>query len=383
MESQLTSGNNESDLRERRRVFVSSVILCIALAAIMAWVRLGIYRNMVLPIGYGVPLVIAGWTRARKLLWFLTFFFAGLIVIEFLMVLPGHDPAHAHRYFLEFVAVLMDLLLVGFVVDRLMVNREEVEARTIELGRLNEELEHRRVDAEEASVRKSKFLAAVSHDIRTPANAISLLAELVQRTAKDPASASEIPELAMELQKSSLDLVHLVSDVLDLTRLDAGRIELKEVEFDLGEWLGEECNRLAPLAAAKKIGFDCGGVQPAIRVRCDRVKLSRITTNLIGNAIKFTEEGKVCVQATRGTGGVVHLAVKDTGIGIAPEHLAQVFDEFFQLRNAERDQSKGSGLGLSISKRLAEAMGAEMVIESAVGKGSTFTLVLPASIVIG
>jgi PAS domain S-box-containing protein len=252
-----------------------------------------------------------------------------------------------------------------------------------EMKKLEQELDHRRQDAEEASVRKSKFLAAVSHDIRTPANAISLLAELIQRSAADPQGIAEIPELAVELQNSSMSLVHLVSDVLDLTRLDSGHIELKESEFELGPWLEEECQRLVPLAEAKKLCFERHAPDSLVRLKCDRVKLSRIITNLIGNAIKFTEQGQVHVRTERQNDGRFEIAVSDTGAGIGPEHLARIFDEFFQLKNPERDQMKGSGLGLSISKRLADAMGAKLSVKSEPGKGSTFTLILPASAVIG
>jgi signal transduction histidine kinase len=111
--------------------------------------------------------------------------------------------------------------------------------------------------------------------------------------------------------------------------------------------------------------------------------LGRVLTNLVGNAVKYTDGGQVHVRADRLGDGSVRLAVEDTGIGIAQEHLDHIFDEFFQLRNPERDRNKGNGLGLSISKRLLEAMGGRIAVDSAPGQGSTFAVTLPASAVVG
>jgi hypothetical protein len=249
------------------------------------------------------------------------------------------------------------------------------------LKQLQDEFDRRRRDAEEASIRKSRFLAVVSHDIRSPANAISLLAELILRTAKNPKDVAEIPELAGELQRSSLSLVHLVSDVLDLSRLDAGRVELHESEFTASQWISDECRQLQPLAEQKKLQFDFSA-PPSMRLRADRIKMSRVLNNLVGNAIKFTESGQVHVTAERLADGRLRITVADSGIGIEPEDLPRIFDEFFQLKNPGRDR-KGSGLGLSISKRLVEVMGGQLEVSSEPGKGSTFSATLPASLILG
>lgn len=252
-----------------------------------------------------------------------------------------------------------------------------------ELRALEAELERRRREAEEASLRKSQFLAAASHDIRTPVNALGLLAELLQRSAADPGLAGEIPQLAKELQASAMGLVALIGDVLDLTRLDAGRVEMKQDEFDLGEWLAEECHKLQPLADEKKLQFKCHDPESPIRLRCDRFKLSRIVTNLIGNAIKYTDSGQIHVSCRKRDDGGVDLTVQDTGIGIARENQTAIFDEFVQLKSPDRDLSKGTGLGLSISKRLIELMGGHLSVISELGKGSAFIAALPATAVIG
>ena len=242
---------------------------------------------------------------------------------------------------------------------------------------LQRELETRRREAEEANVRKTRFLAAASHDIRTPANAISLLAELLKRTADSPAMAAEIPQLSEELRNSANALVNLVSNILDVTRFDTDKLELHETEFPLAQLLEEECRQVLPLAQAKKLALECRHVPEAVWIRADRIKLGRVVGNLLGNAIKFTDSGGIGVRTRRDDAGKVEISVADTGIGISPENQSRIFDEFWQLSDPAR--SKGSGLGLSISKRLIEAMGGTIIVQSALGKGSTFTITLPAS----
>ena len=173
----------------------------------------------------------------------------------------------------------------------------------------------------------------------------------------------------MEIQKSSLGLAELVGDILDLSRLDLGVIEMNPVEFDLGTWLAEESVKLQPLAEGKHLGFECSPPVRPVRMWCDQIKLGRVITNLIGNAVKYTQQGdvKVCADVSDGW---VRIAVRDTGIGIAPEYQGRIFDEYFQLKNPERDRNKGTGLGLSISRRLLDAMGGTLTVESARGRGA-------------
>jgi signal transduction histidine kinase len=257
------------------------------------------------------------------------------------------------------------------------------------LKSLQRELETRRREAEEASVRKTRFLAAASHDIRTPANAISLLAELLKRSADSPSMAGEIPQLAEELRQSATSLVNLVSNVLDVTRFDTDKLELHENEFALARLLEEEVRQVLPLAQAKNLILDIdppgggasgGGLDGQCYIRADRIKLGRVLGNLLGNAIKFTDRGGIKVTTSRNGDGGICIAVTDTGIGISPENQAHIFDEFWQLADPQR--SKGSGLGLSISKRLVEAMGGQVQIRSDAGKGSTFTVTLPVTCIV-
>jgi signal transduction histidine kinase len=242
---------------------------------------------------------------------------------------------------------------------------------------LQRELDARRREAEEASVRKTRFLAAVSHDVRTPANAISLLAELIRRTAQNPALVADVPDLAREMHESAMALVNLLGDVLDVARFDSGRIEIQESDVSLGEVLAEEYRRMQPLARERGLALELDAPPETIKVRADRIKLSRVLGNLVGNAIKFTEKGYVRLEAARDGDGWGDVRVVDTGVGIAPEHQKHIFDEFFQLGNPERDRNKGTGLGLAICKRLVDAMGGRLTVRSTPGVGSTFTVSLP------
>lgn len=245
--------------------------------------------------------------------------------------------------------------------------------------RLEQELDRRRREAEESSVRKTRFLAAVSHDIRTPANAINLLAELMRRTAANPALGGDISQLAAELQSSAASLVNLVTDVLELARYDTGKLELNEAEFDLSSALADEVRQVRPMADAKGLELKYIAPDQPLAVLSDRIKIGRVVSNLLGNAIKFTSRGTVTLELSRTPDRRPCIVIKDTGVGIESHHLTRIFDEFFQLRNPERDPAKGTGLGLTICKRLLDAMEARVDVQSRPGIGTAFTITFPAS----
>lgn len=245
------------------------------------------------------------------------------------------------------------------------------------------ELELKRREAEEASVQKTRFLAAVSHDVRTPANAISLTADLIERTAGRTGAQAELPAMARDLKASARSLVELVSDVLDLARLEAGKIDLQPTTFPLAATIEAELRQFRPLATSKNLRLTASLPESRLCLHTDKMKLSRVLGNLVGNAIKFTEAGEVQVRCEPGPGGGVRIAVADTGVGIAAADLPRIFDEFHQLRNPERDHSKGTGLGLAICRRLADGLGCDLSVESTPGRGTTFTITLPANLVAG
>jgi signal transduction histidine kinase/ActR/RegA family two-component response regulator len=266
----------------------------------------------------------------------------------------------------------------------------------------------KRREAEEASVQKTRFLAAVSHDVRTPANAISLLADLIEQAAAAPAdppaggsggdgaviARAELPNLVRDLKVNARSLVELVSDVLDLARLDAGKLDVQAQTFPLLPLLQNEVRHFEHIAAEKHLRLSLHPVPPGagpgeearrgggLMLRTDRMKLARIVANLLGNAVKFTHAGAVDVRTTFTPAGALQIAIADTGVGIPKEALPRIFDEFYQLQNPERDRNKGSGLGLAICRRLVEALGCTLAVESTVGLGTTFTITLPPELVV-
>jgi signal transduction histidine kinase/ActR/RegA family two-component response regulator len=239
-------------------------------------------------------------------------------------------------------------------------------------------------EAQKASEEKTRFLGAVSHDLRTPVNAIMLLSTLVRRQAEslgDPRSG-ELVDRCRRLESASRSLTDLLANLLDMTYLDAGEKKMSDEEFSLAELLTETVSTLGSVARAKGLGLRSRPPRPDLLVRADRTELGRVLTNLVGNALKFTVNGSVSVEAERDGEGRVEIAVSDTGPGIPPEQLPNIFDEFFQVRNPERDRAAGSGLGLAIARRIMGALGGDLKVESVVGRGSVFTSVLPAERVV-
>ena len=184
----------------------------------------------------------------------------------------------------------------------------------------NEELERRRREAEEVSNRKSRLLASVSHDIRQPINIINLTAEVMLGFADNPA----LTGLAQRLRTNAQSMTELISDLLDMAQIDSDRIHLNETVFSLNDLVAGQCGELRVLAEAKGLQLQTELPQQSIELTTDRAKLSRVLSNLIGNAVKFTEQGTVTVCATRSPEGNALVMVRDTGIGIAPEQLDRV-----------------------------------------------------------
>lgn len=232
--------------------------------------------------------------------------------------------------------------------------------------------------AESAALNKTRFLSAISHDLRTPVNALSLQAELLARiVGLRPEPDTDLKGLASDLCQATSSLVELTNDLLDLVRFESGDIEYRTSEFGLEEWLAATLRPLELTATAKGIDFSWRVDQPGLVIRADRIKLGRVLTNLAGNAIKFTEQGSVVIEAGAADDGGLALRVVDTGPGIPADQHERIFDEFAQLRNPERDRSKGTGLGLAICRRLVDGVGGRLTVQSEPGAGSTFSAFFP------
>jgi len=219
---------------------------------------------------------------------------------------------------------------------------------------------------------KVRFFAAANHDLRQPLNAAGLLAHSLHGRRE----ASHIDEIAGHLLHCVDNMNHVVDELLDITRSDIDQREPALEAIALRE-VFDELNKVHAGAARSK-GLGLHFEDGHLAVHAARLPLTRILSNLLSNAIRFTEAGRVSVRA-HSVDGDVCIEVSDTGIGIAAEHLPQVFDEFYQVSQHSRDRSHGLGLGLSIVKRLGESIGASVAAQSALGQGSTFSVRLPAA----
>jgi len=250
---------------------------------------------------------------------------------------------------------------------------EKVDWRTKELALAKEHAVVLADQAEHANVAKSQFLASMSHEIRTPMNGIVGMVDLLAATKLD----STQQHYVRTLRSSSENLLTLLNDILDLSKVESGKLELESVDFDARGLVAEVCDLFSGPAKQKQIVLDCdcAGDVPSL-VRGDPARLRQVLANLVGNAIKFTDRGKVMVRgqlhATRSEQIMLRFDVRDTGIGIPPDKLDRVFEVFSQGDSSTTRRFGGSGLGLAIARQLVVLMGGEIRVESQPGQGSRF-----------
>ncbi|MBR0938828.1 response regulator [Bradyrhizobium jicamae] len=239
------------------------------------------------------------------------------------------------------------------------------------------ELDERAEQLRRASELKTKFLSNMSHEFRTPLNSVLALSRLLL----DRIDGDLTPEQERQvgyIRRSAESLLELVNDLLDLAKVEAGKVDVKPSAFTVGELFGGLRGALRPLltSQAVELTFDIPDKVPNLFT--DEAKVTQILRNLISNALKFTEQGEVRVTASFDAGkGRVNLSVRDTGIGIAPQDHVRIFEEFSQVDTKIQKRVKGTGLGLPLSRSLAELLGGELLLESVLGQGSVFTLSIP------
>lgn len=256
---------------------------------------------------------------------------------------------------------------------------QKVAERTDELRRQNEELEKARQRAEDATRLKSEFLASMSHELRTPLNAITGFSQLLLAGTSGELNEKQNERMQRILANSNT-LLQLINDLLDLSKIEAGRLEIVPAPFSVKEWSDGIKLQLEGLAQQKKIDFkiNIDDRLPKV-IEADSVRLKQIVTNLVSNAIKFTSEGSVTVNVNRHSDTTWSIVVSDTGIGIPSHALEYIFDEFRQVDGTWKREQGGTGLGLSIVRKLVVTMGGTIRVESKVNEGSTFTAILPLS----
>jgi hypothetical protein len=243
---------------------------------------------------------------------------------------------------------------------------------------MEEQLKVAKVKAEESDRLKSAFLANMSHEIRTPMNGIIGFIDLMD---DDDLSMEQRKEYMTIVRKSTSQLLNIVNDIIDISRIEAGQIIVQLSDFNLSELFDEISGNYSSLLSGGDITFisECNIGESDINIKCDPTKLKQVLTNLISNAIKFTSKGIITVTCEL-VDEMIQFCVKDTGTGIEPEFHQTVFERFRQANNSSSRKFEGTGLGLSISKAYVEKMGGKIWLESVPGVGSSFYFNIPKRI---
>jgi PAS domain S-box-containing protein len=258
--------------------------------------------------------------------------------------------------------------------------QQRVQAATAELATQNELLRRQAIELEQASRLKSQFLANMSHEFRTPLNAIlGYTHMLLQGVAGE--MPAPVKRQLQRIDSNGRHLLTIINEILDITRIEAGKMPIQISEFDMNELVPEVMVELDPMISRSKLMVTPKLSAELPLVTSDRQKVKQIVVNLLSNALKFTHQGGIDISVGfDAPARTASIAVSDTGIGIAPEHHEKIFEDFRQVDDSPSRQYGGTGLGLAICRRLATALGGRITLHSNVGQGSTFTLTIPVDI---
>lgn len=254
---------------------------------------------------------------------------------------------------------------------------EELERQRDNLERSKDAIEAKAKEVELASRYKSDFLANMSHELRTPLNSSLILSKLLADNSEGNLTAQQV-QFAQTIQSSGNDLLNLINDILDLSKIEAGHVEIHPEAVSIERTLSGLRHMFEPLASNKGLQFSASvAADVPAAIQTDPQRLEQILKNLLANALKFTEKGSVSLAVRRYSDDQLAFAVKDTGIGIAEEQQKRIFDAFHQADSTISRKFGGTGLGLSISRELVRLLGGHFLLESKAGAGSTFTIVIP------
>jgi hypothetical protein len=252
---------------------------------------------------------------------------------------------------------------------------EEIKKQSEEVQEQNTELEAQRRQVEEANRLKSAFLSNMSHELRTPLNSVMALSRVLITQAGEKLSDEETNYLEI-IERNGQHLLHLINEILDLSKIEAGRMEVNPQTFSIRSCLEDIVERLQPLAEEKGLQIIENMEQDLPWIENDALRVEQILENITGNALKFTEQGNVTIAATSDADNV-SIEVKDTGIGIAKEDLKHIFDEFRQVDGSSSRRFEGTGLGLTIASKTIKMLGGNIFVDSTLGQGTLFTITLP------
>src|SRR5919199_808229 len=265
------------------------------------------------------------------------------------------------------------------VLSELEEKREQLERLNQRLEESNRELNEANAQLRELSAMKEEFLALTTHDLRSPLTVISGVINFFTSGRLGDLTPEQRNMVSM-MERNTQNLIELVNDLLDASKLESGTLRLDTASIDLRGLAEELRKQMLPLAREKEIALEERIPEDLPLLKADRAKLRRVLVNLVSNALKFTPKGgRVRVTAAR-EGGMVRASVSDTGVGIPPEDVRDIFDKYAQARSRATRSEKGTGLGLYITRQLVELHGGKIEVRSEVGRGSTFSFTIPTAV---
>jgi signal transduction histidine kinase/CheY-like chemotaxis protein/HAMP domain-containing protein len=259
--------------------------------------------------------------------------------------------------------------------SELEVQKTALASQSAELTEQNTELEMQKKQLSEVSQLKTNFLSNMSHELRTPLNSVIALSGILSRRLVKMIPEEELSYLEV-IERNGRHLLTLINEILDISRIEAGREEIEITKFDINQLIAEIVSTILPQAKQKNIELVQTSITPGLYITSDSAKCRHILQNLIANAVKFTETGKVEVRSLQ-DGTKIRMSVTDTGIGISESHQQHIFDEFRQADSSTSRKFGGTGLGLAIAKKYANLLGGTITVKSTTDEGSEFTLTLP------
>ncbi len=260
--------------------------------------------------------------------------------------------------------------------NQLRESNELLKKKNKELEEKRQQIHIQNLKLLEASETKSKFLATMSHELRTPLNAIMAFSQMLQRKNKDNFSKQQV-DMIQRIHGNGKNLLALINDILDLSKIEAGGLKLHPEEFDLSQLINTTIDELRSLKSQKKLDIKVKINLENTKTINDRNRVRQILVNLISNAIKFTDEGMVVIEATEISESDLAIIVKDTGIGISKDDTKHIFEPFRQINQTISRKYAGTGLGLAITQSLIKMMNGSVSVESQLDRGSTFRVELP------